>query len=206
MTVEEYISNFVEYLKNNIREKNADSKAKLDLQWENGKRQLFEAHREVLTTLESHHKPHVDVPMQEISSIQSFQDSVETTVTNNKTSQLEDKVEQTTKESKGIQVDVLSGPHAGTTFHLDPRPRAPCFLGRSAGKKFTERGISLSSDLEVSTTHGKFELKKGSYFYTDQSSTNGSYYKDKLVEPFQALELVDGMVITVGTSDLKISL
>jgi hypothetical protein len=204
MTVEDYISIFVEHLKNNIRDKNTESKAKLDLQLENAKRQLFDAHREVLDSVESHHKPIDDATTTDGLRIQNSVDK--TTITNNKQPQTVDKVEKTMVESNGIRVEILSGPHSGATFFLDPRPRAPCFLGRSAGKKFTERGISLSSDLEVSTTHGKFELKKGIYYYIDQSSTNGSYYKDKLIEPFQALELVDGMVITVGTSDLKISL
>lgn len=203
MTVEDYISVFVEHLKNSIRDKNNESKAKLDMQLENAKRQLFEAHREVLNSVKSHHKPINDEPTNDGLSIQT---SVDKTTSSNRQPQTVDKVETAMAESKGIRVEILSGPHSGATFLLDPRPRAPCFLGRSAGKKFTERGISLSSDLEVSTTHGKFELKKGLYFYIDQSSTNGSYYKDKMIEPFQAIELVDGMVLTVGTSDLKISL
>jgi len=200
MTVEEYMSNFVELLKHNIREKNTETKTKLDVQLEKAKRQLLNAHREVLITLEPHHKSADDIIISKDTNINEELGTIQNTAV----APVENAPEN--NNNKGIRVEVMSGPHAGAKFYLDPRSRAPCFLGRSAGKKFTERGISLSSDLEVSTTHGKFELKKGSYFYTDQGSTNGSYYKNVLMEPYQALELVSGMVLTVGTSELKISL
>ena len=54
-------------------------------------------------------------------------------------------------------MEILSGPHKGTKvfrtllFNLDE-----CLVGRSAGKKCKTLGLSLVSDNEVSTSHGKF--------------------------------------------------
>ena len=204
MTVEEYIATFVELLKNHVREKNAETKSKLDLQMASAKSELLMAHCEVLAALEPHHKPS-DASMVDaaVNNTTDKENPANATITKSATTAVAD---DKPVQLRGIKVDVLSGSLHGSTFQLEPRPRAPCFIGRSTGKKFTERGISLSSDLEVSTTHGKFEIKKGSYFYIDQGSTNGSYIGDDLLEPHEPLELVDGLVITVGTSDLKITL
>jgi len=108
-----------------------------------------------------------------------------------------------------ILIDIISGPHKRSQFKLQPRPRKPCFVGRSTGKKFRERGVSLPEDSEVSTTHGKFETKpgigSGKFFFVDTCSTNGSLYEGKDLDPATPLHLEEGMQITVGKTTMKIS-
>lgn len=58
--------------------------------------------------------------------------------------------------SPTVTVQITVGPHAPSTYTLHPKPNTPCVIGRSKGKKFSNSGISLYRDQEVSTTHGKF--------------------------------------------------
>lgn len=47
-------------------------------------------------------------------------------------------------------------------------------MGRSTGKAFKEKGVSLYKDKEISTTHAKIELRNGQAFLIDADSTNGT--------------------------------
>lgn len=105
------------------------------------------------------------------------------------------------KSHNSIHIEMISGPHEGEAFLLKPRIRQACLIGRSAGKKFRERGISLKKDPEVSTSHGKFEMKAGGkFYYTDTGSTNGSFVEGKDLDVNIAFELKTGMEIMFGGS------
>jgi hypothetical protein len=105
-----------------------------------------------------------------------------------------------------LHIEITSGEYAGTAVHLEPKNRKPCWVGRSTGSKFKDRGVSLSRDLEVSTTHGKFELSKGQICYQDTGSTNGSWINDQKIEQGVSYPLESGMEITVGQSVLRVTL
>ncbi len=124
-----------------------------------------------------------------------------------------------------MTVQITSGPHAPSRFHLRPRPGAPCLVGRSKGKKFVKNGISLHRDQEVSTTHGKFvvvvEGGEGGgggggppgdgrpltrYYFVDVGSTNGTVHDGALLVPNVRLTLADGMELKLGNSMLRIVL
>eukprot|EP00804_Cyclotella_cryptica_P019251 CCRYP_006141-RA/>CCRYP_006141-RA protein AED:0.05 eAED:0.05 QI:212/1/1/1/1/1/2/122/231 len=120
-----------------------------------------------------------------------------------------------------IEVLITSGPHSGSKIHLRPKPGAPCFIGRSKGKKFIKNGISLHKDQEVSTTHGKIlvegwtmGLADGSnaankmghapkFYFVDVGSTNGTTMNGDLVEPESKVLLMEGLELKVGGSMLK---
>jgi hypothetical protein len=106
----------------------------------------------------------------------------------------------------GIYIEIMGGDYAGSSFVLRPTPKGACWVGRSSGKKFREKGISVPRDLEVSTTHGKFEFKRGKYYYTDSGSTNGSKIVDKELVPDSPFELENGTEVTVGQTIMKVTL
>lgn len=105
-----------------------------------------------------------------------------------------------------IHVEIIAGQYTGETYTLKPKARHPCWVGRSQGRKFKERGISLSKDLEISTTHGKFEVITGKLYYTDTGSTNGSKIGETELEPDIPLGLENGTEIILGQSVLRITL
>jgi hypothetical protein len=47
-------------------------------------------------------------------------------------------------------------------------------IGRSTGRLFKEKGVSLYKDKEISTTHARIEIRNGQAFFVDNKSTNGS--------------------------------
>ena len=121
-----------------------------------------------------------------------------------------------------IAVQITSGPHAPSKFQLRPKPDAPCFIGRSKGKKFVKNGISLHKDQEVSTTHAKIIVEgmglsnrdvtsnnnnageKIKFYFMDVGSTNGSTLNGEAVEPEPNKVLIEeGMEIKVGVTTLK---
>lgn len=109
-------------------------------------------------------------------------------------------------QQNNLLVEVLTGPHEGATFLLKPRPSRPCEIGRSKGKKFLSRGVSLHKDSEVSTCHGKFECKAGKMYYTDTGSTNGTSYMGEAIEDNVPMEIANGMVLVFGMSELRFTL
>jgi len=109
---------------------------------------------------------------------------------------------------KTVEITIISGPHEGSNFSLRPTSRTPAFAGRSTGKKFVQKGVSLPDDYQVSTTHGKFTIYKGAAYFTDTGSTNGTSFKGDTEELQidERYELNDGMVLVIGISELSITL
>jgi FHA domain len=105
-----------------------------------------------------------------------------------------------------IHIQIIAGPHAGKTIVLQPKPNAPCVVGRSAGKKFRERGVSLAKDSEVSTTHGKFEIIGGKVYFTDVGSTNGTTCKNQMLATNSPFLLEDNVELVLGGSTLRVIL
>lgn len=133
-------------------------------------------------------------------NIQNYAESKSATKTTN------DETKPTT-----IDIQIIAGPHNGSSFTLTPGLRKPCWVGRSTSKKFRDNGISLKNDDQVSTTHGKFHIhpasgSNGKLVYTDTGSTNGTLYNDEELEDQVPLDLVDGMLLVLGGSHLLIHL
>lgn len=105
-----------------------------------------------------------------------------------------------------LRVEFVGGPYTNDVCNLSIKPRMRYPVGRSQGKRFKERGLSLHKDLEISTSHGRFELIDGAVHYIDTGSTNGSFLgKEKLKEDVP-VAIKDGARLTLGQSELKLSL
>ncbi|GKY98878.1 hypothetical protein MPSEU_000843800 [Mayamaea pseudoterrestris] len=103
--------------------------------------------------------------------------------------------------------------YIGKEWAVQPTFEKPCKVGRSRGIHFTNKGMSLSGDLEVSTTHAEFGVSKKTrnLYYKDTGSTNGSYiYTEN--EPLiqlaggSELELVSRMTLLIGVCIYEITL
>jgi len=105
-----------------------------------------------------------------------------------------------------IRILIVSGFYEGMSLDVQPKGRTAAFIGRSQGKKFREKGISLPKDLEVSTSHGKFESIRGKFYFTDVGSTNGSLIDGCVIEPSKQYEVREGMEITCGQTIMRIKL
>lgn len=110
------------------------------------------------------------------------------------------------KQDATILIEIQTGDYEGQTHKLHPKARSHAWVGRSQGKKFREKGISLPKDLEVSTTHGRFELLRNQLVYVDTGSTNGSRVADLDLEPNSPVVLETGMLITVGQTVMRVTL
>ena len=126
--------------------------------------------------------------------------------TSESTSASKPKAQDKKKKHRNLHINVQSGSHEGATFLLKPRPSRPCEIGRSKGKKFLQRGVSLFKDAGVSTCHGKFENKAGKIYYTDTGSTNGTSYNGEAIEDHVPMELTDGMVLAFGDCELEFTI
>lgn len=101
--------------------------------------------------------------------------------------------------------------YIGQEWVLQPTAAKPCKIGRSQNLHFVKKGISLSSDLEVSTTHGQFGISKTTNkpYYMDLGSSNGTKFvgddsSETLVNPHVEYELAAGAVLLFGACFLQI--
>mmetsp|Transcript_30943 Transcript_30943/g.52321 ORF Transcript_30943/g.52321 Transcript_30943/m.52321 type:complete len:204 (+) Transcript_30943:93-704(+) len=121
---------------------------------------------------------------------------------------IKDMMDKNSSEEKNICVTlkVMAGPHIGQKFRLEPTKGGDDVfkVGRSTGKLFKEKGVSLYKDKEVSTTHAKFEYRNGQVFFLDARSTNGSMLNNEPVEPLTPLRLKDGDVVGLGSTELVV--
>mmetsp|Transcript_49807 Transcript_49807/g.75779 ORF Transcript_49807/g.75779 Transcript_49807/m.75779 type:complete len:208 (-) Transcript_49807:212-835(-) len=116
------------------------------------------------------------------------------------------KATASSQSSDTIHIQIVDGEYQGTSYDLQPKGRVYSWVGRSQGKKFREKGISLPKDLEVSTTHGRFETQRGKFYFVDTGSTNGSKVGNMDLEPNAPIELETGMEITIGQTVMRITL
>jgi FHA domain len=166
----------------------------LNQQFEKGKSEIWECHKKVI----------------EAGSKKSPIPTGSATTSSTKPSPHKLKIPKATSTNEPttpttIYVEIVGGCYNGETYTLVPT-KNPCWVGRSAGKKFREQGISLKKDGEVSNTHGKFELKRGKLYYTDTGSTNGSRVRGEEITPNKPLPLENGTELVIGQSTLKITL
>lgn len=113
-------------------------------------------------------------------------------------------VDKTVKKLR-VEIKCTSGPHDGEEYVIHPheKRRVPK-LGRSTGKQFVKNGISLPEDGEVSTVHGRFDVRNGQLHFTDIGSTNGTVFKGGLLTAGDAVTLEPGDSLLAGQSTLEI--
>ena len=102
-------------------------------------------------------------------------------------------------------------PHEGEIRFVQPTSNASnlCKIGRSSGKEYSEHGVSLHLDLEVSTKHGLLTRSSGKngleYFFTDVGSSNGTYFVgtvDRLIVN-EKYKIANGTQLRMGQSILQ---
>lgn len=101
---------------------------------------------------------------------------------------------------------VVSGPHEGSIFYLQPMKDRPCPVGSSSGLKFCDHGISLPNDEMISIDQGRFELNSGTAYYTDNEGGTKARQGGRELEGNVPLLLKEGMELVMGSGVLKISL
>lgn len=107
-----------------------------------------------------------------------------------------------------VTLKCRTGAHSGQKFRLEPQvvdgdnndgaaaSNNNVFkIGRSTGKLFKERGVSLYKDKEVSTTHAKIEIRNEQAFLIDTQSTNGTLLNGREV-PAQMPQRILGIIHT----------
>jgi hypothetical protein len=105
---------------------------------------------------------------------------------------------------RAVTMVATTGPHKGIAFKMTVGAAA-CFVGRSGGKKFREKGISLPKDNEVSTTHAKIELKNDEIVLVDVGSTNGTSVDGEPIEEGKPHPLAAGNTVVFGASTFTVS-
>jgi hypothetical protein len=172
----------------------------LTSQFEEGKKSLWEDHEKVSEILTGE-----NANPQKVAPVVA-PEKPPAVIPQEKNQQKEKTAADISKPVGMILVEIQAGEYEGSTYTLQPKARAYSWVGRSQGKKFREKGISLPKDLEVSTTHGRFELLKNKLVYVDTGSTNGSRVGEDEIKPNEPLVLESGMIITVGQTLMKITL
>lgn len=108
-----------------------------------------------------------------------------------------------------VTLKCIGGPHLGQKFRLEPTTDTgeDVFkMGRSSGRHFKEKGVSLYKDKEISTTHAKIETRNGQIFLIDVRSTNGTQLNGEDIEPQTPMKLSDGDMILLGSTELKVQI
>lgn len=176
----------------------------LSKQLDSGKKTLMEEHKKV-TDIINCKAPNENADPQKASSPEDVEIPEKPAKVQTKVeSKIESKIESKVKGM--IYVEIKVGENEGAKYTLQPKTRSHCWVGRSQGRKFREKGISLPKDLEVSTTHGRFELLNNKLVYVDTGSTNGTRVGELELEPNAPVELQSGMLITVGQTVMEITL
>ena len=78
-------------------------------------------------------------------------------------------------------------------------------VGRSTGKKYTEEGLSLSKDSEVSTCHGDFRTQDGKICFVDLESTNGTRLNGEVLKPHTCYPIHENDVLSLGATTMVVS-
>ena len=113
-------------------------------------------------------------------------------------------------EIKSDSLSATKSPHEGEVRFVEPTSNAShlCKIGRSSGKEYSEHGVSLNLDLEVSTKHGmltRSSTKNGKeYFFSDVGSTNGTFFVETgdRLDVNQKYKLMNGTQLRIGQSIL----
>lgn len=175
-----------------------DMKHELEKQFANGKQEIMEIHDKIMESQQAMEDEEMNR-----KSLNANNENIDPNQQTAEETQSKLSSSSSKPSYNAIHIEMISGPHSGEVFLLKPRSRQPCLIGRSAGKKFRERGISLKKDPEVSTSHGKFEMKTGgTFYYTDTGSTNGSFIEGNDLGANVAFELKNGMEIMFGGASL----
>jgi len=102
-----------------------------------------------------------------------------------------------------------TGPHLGQKFRLEPSSddgEDVFKIGRSTGKAFKEKGVSLYKDKEISTSHAKVDIRNGQAFIVDTKSTNGTTINGEDVDPSVPIRLKTGDIIGIGGTELHVTI
>lgn len=181
----------------------------LQQQLEAGKQELWEAHKEVTSILnqeenggalsenENHNMDEEAATAKDAKPAAAAAESSARTTTRT--------TKQNDTKPNTIHVEIVQGPYAGSVYNLNCK-KGHAWVGRSQGKKFRDKGISLPKDSEVSTSHGRFEFQRGNFYYMDAASTNGSLMGNEYLEPNVPYLLENGVVITAGQTVMQVSL
>mmetsp|Transcript_12756 Transcript_12756/g.25989 ORF Transcript_12756/g.25989 Transcript_12756/m.25989 type:complete len:226 (+) Transcript_12756:65-742(+) len=215
MTVEDFLKARCLSLAGEINSYGARLEDKLREEFEEGKKELLNVHRMCVEGAEEEEDGVVDMDCNDETEKENDPStSTSTTSTRARRSAATSSNSTTSAPTRSsrkkpqttIHVLVEAGPHANMKAVLKPTKATAAMVGRSTGKKFREKGLSLSKDLEVSTTHGKFQLMKdGKIYFTDTGSTNGTFIGDRQLDEGDPVEITDDLKIRVGASVLRLS-